>query len=180
MNRVTMRPTGHLEPQEAPATNDPLSLLGMVATLERGVTLRTIIQMLRLYPDLTRLSPFLPQALKEAEKQPKENCKTEAFSQLQLAKIIELTGFPGNPTVHSYTTLRGTNEHGGQEHELRFIPLGELLDMPLTLGGVKHTVFGDRPDVLACDAAFSLFDIIEGIAWELGFQGGSRQCSLRR
>ncbi|MFV0423118.1 hypothetical protein [Oleidesulfovibrio sp.] len=180
MNNVALLPTGYLESQDAPVSNDPLALLGMVVSLEQGVTLRSFMQMLRLYPDFARLSPFFAQALAETQKQPSANCITDAFTVLQLAKLIELTGFPGNPAVQSYTTLRGTSEHGGQEHELRFISLGELLDMPLALGGVKHTVFGDRPDVLICETAFSLFDVIEGIAWEMGFQGGSRQCSLRR
>ncbi|MBL3583212.1 hypothetical protein [Oleidesulfovibrio alaskensis] len=180
MHTVSISTTGHLQPHQGGAAQDPLGWLGSVVRLEEGVTLRSVMQMLQRYPDLARISPFLQTALAEVRNAPQNGCRTPAFGLLQLTRTIELTGFPGNPAVQTFTTLRGTDGHGATEHELRFIPLDRLLDMPLTLGGVKHTVFGDRPDVLHCETAFSLFDVIEGIAWEIGFQGGSQQCSLRR
>ena len=55
-----------------------------------------------------------------------------------------------------------------------------ILDMPVRLGRLRHIVFGDKVDIFEFDTVFTLFEFIEGIAWELGFQVGSTQCALRR
>jgi hypothetical protein len=66
------------------------------------------------------------------------------------------------------------------DKEIRFIPLQILLDTPLFLAGLKHVVLGDVDRNLFCETRFTLFEVIDGLAWELGFQGGSQQCSIGR
>ncbi len=66
------------------------------------------------------------------------------------------------------------------DREIRFIPLQFLLDTPLYLGGLKHVVLGDANRHLYCESRFTFFEVIDGLAWELGFQGGTKQCSIER
>jgi hypothetical protein len=52
--------------------------------------------------------------------------------------------------------------------------------MPLRLGKLKHVVFGDKIDVFEFETVFSLFEFIDGVAWELSFHGAPEACELRR
>ncbi len=163
---------------------DPLACLARNVTLDEGYSLRGYFALLGVHPSLVRMSPFLPHALREVEECAGQGCLTESFERLELGRTVELIGFPDAARVEVYHTLRGiTGETGSparSEHEIRFVPLGCLLDLPLHLGRARHVLFGEAARVLECDTTFRLFDIIEGIAWELGFQGGSGQCSLGR
>ena len=58
--------------------------------------------------------------------------------------------------------------------------LDSLLDLPLKLGKLKHIVFGDRVDIFEFDTVYTLFEFIDGIAWQLGFHAAPEQCELRR
>ncbi len=158
-----------------------LQCLGLCVSLDNDCTLRSFFAMLRNYPLLAGVNPFLPGAAKQAADCPSSGCSTPDMTDLAVSRVVELTGAPGEPSMTVYTILRGRREPGGHgETELRFHPLKVLLDMPLRLGKLRHAVFGDRTSILECGTVFTLFEILEGIAWELGFQGGSQQCSLRR
>lgn len=171
--------------------SDALPLLPLALELEKGCTLRSFFAMLRRYPLLQGLSEFLPQALAEADACPPSGCRTEEIRSLVLGKTIELIGFPGPVRAEAYTWLRGlglkelalgagTRESGetveesaglmGADKEIRFIPLSQFLDTPLELGGLNHVVFGDVDRKLFCETRFTLFDVVDGLAWELGFR----------
>ncbi|UZP68332.1 hypothetical protein N1030_04960 [Desulfovibrio mangrovi] len=163
--------------------SDILPCLGSRVQLEEGFTLRSFFTLTERYPDLRRMSQFLIAAASEANNCPSNGCTTPDFTELVFAKTVELTGAPGEPVMNVFTTFRGMLPDEGmapRSGEIRFHSLNMLLDMPIRLGRLRHVVFGDRTSMLECDTTFSLFEIIEGIAWELGFQGGSQQCSLRR
>ena len=51
---------------------------------------------------------------------------------------------------------------------------------PVRLGSLRHVVFGDSVDVFEFDTVFTLFEFIDGIAWELSFQNTPITCELRR
>lgn len=167
---------------------DPLPCLRLAAVLDPGCTLRSFFALLTRYAELQRLGPFLPAAVADAARCPAEGCRAEGVTGLALRKTVDLIGYPGGPRAEIYLSLRALapgasspcGRDGETEHEIRFIPLDALLDLPLSLGGLRHVVFGDRTRVLDCETTFSLFEVIEGLAWELGFQGGARHCSLRR
>lgn len=173
-----------------------LHLLPFSLTLDEDCTLRSFFAMLKRYPLLLELSEFLSAALKEAETCPQSGCVTEEIRTLVLGKNMELIGFPGKPRVELYTWLRGLglqelslqaapDEYSGgtgddspmprlmqADKELRFIPLSHLLDTPFKLGGLQHVVLGDVNRKLFCETRFTLFEVVDGIAWELGFRGG--------
>jgi len=67
---------------------------------------------------------------------------------------------------------------GTEIQEIKSFHLESILDMPLKLGVLKHIVFGDKVDVFEFDTVFNLFDFIEGIIWELSFQGNPKECAI--
>ncbi len=162
---------------------DILACLSDRARLDADFSLRSFFALVARHPEIKRMSPFLVTAEHDAAACPEQGCTTPDFTELVFAKTVELTGAPGEPEMNVFTTFRGVLPDGdtpAKTGEIRFHRLDALLDMPVRLGRLRHVVFGDRTSMLECDTTFSLFEIIEGIAWELGFQGGSQQCSLRR
>ena len=63
--------------------------------------------------------------------------------------------------------------------ELRFFRLRDMLDAPLKMGTARHVLLGETAAVLDAATSFTVFDLLEGIGWELGFQGGSLTCNLK-
>ena len=201
METVRLTRDGRLVgPGDVPVT-DPLPALSLAISLEEGCTLRSFFLMLRRYPDLLKLSEFLPAVLADAEKCPVSGCLSDDISLLAVGKTMELIGFPGEPRAEPYLWLRGLAAPSGgavppsldaeqpgvflaglmeANREIRFTPLEILLDTPLFLAGLKHVVLGDVDRSLFCETRFTLFEVVDGLAWEFGFRGGSQQCSIGR
>ena len=47
------------------------------------------------------------------------------------------------------------------------------------MGTARHVLLGETAAVLDAATSFTVFDLLEGIGWELGFQGGSLTCNLK-
>jgi hypothetical protein len=77
-----------------------------------------------------------------------------------------------------YNSLFGVQ--AGATTEIKSMQLAGLLDIPLKLGRLKHIVFGDRVDIFEFETVYTLFEFIDGIAWQLGFHATPEQCELRR
>jgi len=77
-----------------------------------------------------------------------------------------------------YNALSGI--HASEASEIKSMQLDSLLDLPLRLGRLKHIVFGDRVDIFEFDTVYTLFELIDGIGWELSFHATPEQCELRR
>ena len=198
MEHVLMTQDGGLVGAANEPVSNPLCVLSSALTLGEHCSLRSFFALLRRYPDLQSISGFLPKAVEEAGQCPASGCLSDDIAVLVLGKTMELIGFPGEPRAELYLWLRGLSpESSGAssipddpsaslaalmaaDREIRFIPLQILLDTPLTLGGMKHVVLGDVNKALYCATRFTLFEVVDGLAWELGFQGGSQQCSLGR
>lgn len=156
---------------------EPLSALTGKVQLESGYTLRSFIEMLQRYPAFQAMSVFIPPLLEESAGCPQAHCITDALTHMELVKRVEMVGYPGDPRFNIICTLVGRDED--QEHELRRFQLDGLLDMPVTLGKLKHSVFGDSVSIMEFDTDFSLFEFIEGVTWEFGFQRFPEHCSIR-
>lgn len=199
METARLTPSGTLLSDGFSEVADPMLLLGDRLELQPGCTLRSFFRMLSEYPVLVRLSRFLPAALEEAAACPPTGCLTDEAPALVLGRTMELIGFPGEPRAELYVWLRGLEfpeREGGAANsgnglpplavlmeankDTRFIPLRMLLDTPLFLGGLMHVVLGDVDRRLVCESRFTLFEVVDGLAWELGFHGGSQQCSIGR
>ena len=103
-------------------------------------------------------------------------CRYPGLEALRLGKRVELTGFPGTPRVDVYLAVEGV---GDELPELRFFRLRDMLDTPLQTGTARHVLLGETATALDAETSFTVFDLLEGMGWELGFQGGSLTCNLK-
>jgi len=158
LDTVFLASDGTLRAEGKPLGENVLGYLGHRIRLEEGYTLRSFFKMLAAFPVLSRLS--------------------DAFEFLQLARTVEMVGFPGKPRLEIFISFHGLA--GEETGELRFLQLEHLLDMPLKLGRLKHVVFGDHVDVLTFETFYTLFEMIDTIGWELSFHGTPETCELRR
>jgi len=176
MNQITLQNDGSIIENKKIVPSDSLMILGCQVELAQGYTLRSFFQMFEKYVLLARLNAFVADCLQRYRNCPKTDCVTEDIDHLELYKTIEMIGYPGEPRLEIYNTLCGV--HGAENFEIKLFHLESLLDMPLKLGVLKHTVFGDKVDIFEFDTVFNLFEFIEGIIWELSFQATPRECTL--
>ena len=181
MNQVLLLPDGCLCATRGPAMHDVLACLGHQVLLADGCRLRTFFRLLERHPDLRRLSEFLPLAIAQYQACPADDCRWAALARLELAKIVEMTGAPERPRLEIYNRLSGVSPGRPEElEEIQPLPLAVLLDLPLTLGRLRHVVFGDTlTSFTLADTVYTLFEFIDGIAWQLSFQGTPTECLTR-
>lgn len=178
MNIVTLMQSGTMVQDRDVINDDPLRFLGFGVRLDQGYTLRSYFQMLETYPVLARLNVFIPNYLEQVRKCPETGCVCDGFEYLELSKTVEMIGYPGEPRLEIYHSLRGVS--GTDADQLKSSRLEGLLDMPVKLGKLKHVVLGDQVDIFEFETVFSLFEYIDGIAWELSFHGTPEACEIRR
>ncbi|MCA1943717.1 MAG: hypothetical protein LDL30_00330 [Desulfovibrio sp.] len=179
MQRVVISTQGRMLLEDRPYGQDPLLLLGEAVTLEEGCTLGSWFQLIQLHTDFVRLSQFLP-ALLQAVAQGKGPLPPD-MDRLELVRTVELVGHPGPARLDMYTSLIGVREdHPSQEVPIKHIPPASLWDAPFRLGRCRHMVLGDRFAEFVFETVFTLFELIEAVAWQLSFHGASAECALRR
>ncbi|RJR42418.1 MAG: hypothetical protein C4576_16095 [Desulfobacteraceae bacterium] len=178
MNEVTLAKDGSILQAGREGIVDPLACLGCKLVLEEGYCLRSYFEMLLRYPLLTRLNGFLPSFADRYRGFLEQGTAAPGLSCLELGKTVEMIGFPGVPRLEIYTTFRGMT--GDQPCEIRSFAMESLLDTPIRVGKLRHIVFGDKVDVFRFDTMLTLFEFIDGIAWELSFHVKAPQCELRR
>ena len=109
----------------------------------------------------------------EGKKYPKD----PGLDRLVFFKTIAMKGFPGDPALEIYNSLKGVK--GSEILGLKFFQMESLLEHKLLLGELKHIIFGDAQDMFTYATSYSLYELIEGVAWELSFNFNPLQCSLR-
>jgi len=176
MNTIRINSDGALSLNEQTFKGDPLSCLSCQAELAADCTLRSFFRLLASHPVLQRLNAFIPGYLSEIEKCPRHDCLLPGVTSLMLRRIVEMTGFPGNAAMQIYVSLEGMIED--EVCSIKNAGLAQLLDLPLRLGRLKHTVFGDHVNILEFDTAFTVFELIDGICWELSFHNLPESCRI--
>ena len=176
MNLVTLHADGRLEAESA-VVADPLRQLGCQVRLADDVTLRSYFRMLETYPVFMELGHFFDLLCEQHAACPGKGCQWPDFGYLRFAKVVEMIGFPGEPRLEIYNTFQGIR--GDTAEEIRSLPLKVLLDMPVRLGKLRHVVFGDKVDTFVFDTVYTLFEFIDGVAWELSFHGVPPECQIR-
>jgi len=177
MNTTQLARNGMLISGHGSEVSDPLTALAGKVKLENGYSLRSFLEMMRRYPVFQAISVFITPLMEECEGCPESGCKSDGLTHMELVKKVEMIGFPGEPRFNILCTLVGL--HNDTEQELRFFQMDSLLDVPIKLGMLKHTVFGDSVNVMEFETDYSLFEFIEGVAWEFGFQRFPEHCSIR-
>ncbi|MBW2367795.1 MAG: hypothetical protein JRH15_07905 [Deltaproteobacteria bacterium] len=158
--------------------NFPLFFLGYRVLLEDGYRFRSFFKMLERYAHLAGCNAFFPEYLRQYRDCPDASCCDASLDCLELGKTVEMIGFPGKPRMEIYSTFTGIA--GGKPCEIKTVGLESLLDMPMALGKLRHVVFGDRVDVFEFETVYTMFELIDGIAWELSFHFTPGQCEIRR
>jgi len=108
---------------------------------------------------------------------PEQGCASAIVDFLEFSKTVEMLGYPDR-RLEIYNSLAGVQ--GTDAVEIKSLQIDKLLDLPLKLGNLKHVVFGDRVDIFEFDTVFTLFEFVDGIAWQLSFHGIPDHCELRR
>jgi hypothetical protein len=178
MNIVTLMPNGAIVHKSKTVETNPLMFLSFKIELDGEYTLRSYFRMLETYSLLLDLNEFFPTFIDQFNSCPKNNCIIENIDHLEINKTVEMVGFPGKPRLEMYISFNGVQ--GKETCEIKSYQLDDLLDITVKLGNLKHIVFGDRVDIFEFESVYTLFEFIDGIAWELSFHGTPRQCVIRR
>jgi hypothetical protein len=177
MNTIALKQDGSILLNGKTVATELLKVLGFRVELEEGFPLRGYFEMLGKYSLLLELNDFFPVFREQFRDCPKNGCCFNSIEYLEFSKTIEMIGFPGK-RLEIYTSLMGI--YGQETCEIKSLQLENLLDLPVKLGRLKHVIFGDRVDIFEFDTVYTLFEFIDGIAWELSFHGTPKQCEIRR
>lgn len=177
MHAVTLKKDGFIYHNGKRVESDALDLLSSQIALEEGYSLRSFFEMLEKYALFAKLNEFFPTQTEQYHGCPQRGCDTVLLDYLEFGKTVEMIGAPDR-RLEIYNSLFGVQKN--EASEIRSMQLESLLDIPLKLGRLKHIVFGDRVDIFEFDTVYTLFEFIDGIAWELGFHVTPEQCELRR
>ena len=177
MNAVTLKPDGTIILSNQTVNTVRLDLLGYQIILEQVYNLRSFFKMLDRYALFAKLNAFFPSYTDQVQSCPSHGCNSGLFDYLEFGKTVEMIGVP-DKRLEIYNALSGV--YAGETSEIKSMHLANLLDVPLKLGKLKHIVFGDRVDIFEFDTVYTLFEFIDGIAWQLSFHATPEHCELRR
>jgi hypothetical protein len=177
MNAVTLKKDGAINLNGQTVATDALDVLSCRIVLEEVYTLRSFFKMLNKYALLEKLNAFFPSYIEQYDKCPEQGCDAGFLDYLEFGKTVEMIGVP-DKRLEIYHSLFGV--HASETTEIKSMQLASLLDIPLKLGRLKHIIFGDRVDIFEFDTVYTLFEFIDGIAWQLGFHATPEKCELRR
>ena len=177
MQAVTLKKDGSIHRNGKKVTTDALDLLSFQIVLEEAYTLRSFFKMVDKYTLFAKLNAFFPDYAEQYLRCPPEGCDAGLLDYLEFGKTVEMIGVP-EKRLEIYNSLFGV--HANETSEIKSMQLASLLDVRLKLGKLKHIVFGDRVDIFEFDTVYTLFEFIDGIAWQLGFHATPEQCELRR
>jgi hypothetical protein len=178
MNIITIEPNGWLTQNEEKISSEPLVFLNHAVVLGPDIIFRDYFKMLSHYDVFTKINAFCSGCMRRYDECPESDCTSGAFEALEFGKSIEMIGFPGEPRLEIFTSLKAIGT--GETKSISKYPMEYMLDMPVRLGSLKHVVFGDTVDMFEFETVFTLFEFIDGIAWELSFQNMPITCELRR
>jgi hypothetical protein len=173
MNAVTLKKDGAINLNGKTVATDALDLLSCQIVLEEGYSLRSFFKMLNKYTLFAKLNAFSASSIEQYDSCPEQECDAGWLDYLEFGKTVEMIGFP-DKRLEIYNALFGVRD--GETAEIKSMQLASLLDLPLKLGKLKHIVF----DIFEFETVYTLFEFIDGIAWQLGFHATPEQCELRR
>ncbi|MBF0226255.1 MAG: hypothetical protein HQK76_12440 [Desulfobacterales bacterium] len=178
MNSVILSKDGSINHNGQIVESVSLMFLPFTIELEDGYDLRSYFEMFKKYPLFADINDFFPSYLKQYDLCLGKKIYPENFDCLEFTKNVEMIGFPGEPRLEIFISFHGLI--GNDSHEIKYVPLENLLNIPIKLGKLKHIIFGDKVDVFEFNTFFNLFEFIDGIAWELSFHGSPMQCQIRK
>jgi len=176
MSQIILAQNGSIINKGQTVGKDPLAFLSFQVDLVDEYTLRSFFKMFEKYPLLAKLNSFSVSCLEQYRKCPKKNCICTGMDYLEMGKTVEITGFPGEPSLEIYRTFNGVER--GKTCDIRSFWLNKLLDMFVQLGKLKHVIFGDKVNTFEFDTVYNLFELIDGILWALSFHNMPSECKI--
>lgn len=176
MNTIALHADGSLSHRKKLLVGDLLPYLGFQIVFETDCSVRSFFRMLERYPELVKLNPFCPGFLSHFRSCPQQGCRIDGIDQLELSRTVDMVGYPGRPHMQIFVSLEG--RLGKEVCDIKAYWLEQLLDLPLNLGRLKHRVFGDKMDAFDFETSFNLFELIDGICWQLSFHNLPEQCRI--
>lgn len=177
MNAITLKTDGTIYHAGKAVDAVRLDLLCCQILLEEVYSLRSFFKMLEKYALFNQLNAFFPTYTEQVQSCPEKGCDAGLLDYLEFGKTVEMIGVP-DKRLEIYNSLFGVC--ASEASEIKSMQLAGLLDVPLKLGRLKHIVFGDRVDIFEFDTVYTLFEFIDGIAWQLSFHATPEHCELRR
>ncbi len=177
MEKLMLTTEGKIMKRGKPLSRSALGVLSHLVELEQDFTLSSFFSMIRNNEILIQLSELLEPLLDMADGTVDGYPKTREIEYLVFYKTIAMKGFPGKPGIEIYNSLKGVK--GDEILGLKFFQMESLLGHQLCLGELKHIIFGDSQDMFTYDTHYSLYELREGVSWELSFNFNPLQCSIR-
>ena len=177
MNAILLKTDGLIVLDQKTVETELLKILSFQVELEKDYTLRSYFEMMETYNLFAEINVFFPACREQYLACPESGCCFDDVDYLEFGKTVEMIGFP-NKSLEIYNSLKGNCGH--ETIEVKSLHLTSLLDLPVKLGKLKHIVFGDRVDIFEFDTVYTLFEFIDGVAWELSFHGTPDHCEIRR
>lgn len=177
MEKLLLTKNGKILKRGQAVQGNPLALLSGLVELEPGFTLASFFRMIAAHKAFLQLSDVLETLLSMAVAVESGSPRIEDIEGLVFYKTIAMKGFPGKPGVEIYNSLKGVR--GDEILGLKFFQMDSLLEHELHLGALKHVIFGDGQDMFSYDTFYSLYELIDGVSWEMSFNFNPLQCSIR-
>lgn len=177
MNTIALKHNGGITLDGRTVGAELLKVLSFQVELAKDYTLRSYFEMMETYTLLAEVNVFFPTCREQYLACPESGCCFDGVDYLEFSKTVEMIGFP-NKSLEIYNSLKGICSD--ETIEIKSLHLTSLLDLPVKLGKLKHVVFGDQVDLFEFDTVYTLFEFIDGVAWELSFHGTPQQCEIRR
>jgi len=182
MEILQLKENGQIFKHGKLVTSPVFRYLSDTIMLDQNFRLISFFRVIKCYPELEQLSDLLTTllsiALQSDEPGIKPDIKLDEIDHLVFYKTISMKGFPGEPGIDIYNSLQGIKQD--EPIGLKFFQIDSLLDHNLVLGKLKHIIFGDGQDSFSYETFYTLFELIEGICWEMSFNFNPKQCVLRR
>ncbi len=176
MNQILLQADGRLFYAGHAIKADPLGYLGFEVRLAPECTLRSFFRCITRHPQLKGLNPFMDSFVQYFGECADGGCTCDSIDHLALWRTVEFIGHPGPARMELSVSLQGFK--GSHRQDIRMWWLENLLDMPLQLGRLHHVVFGDLLNSMKFDTVFNLFELIDGICWQLSFHNLPATCRL--
>jgi len=137
-----------------------LSLLKFHIELEEGYTLRDWFTMIINYPCLQAVDMFFDSFIEEFNNCPENGCYDADVPFIKLSKVMSVAE---DSTLDIYNNVTGEPDWA-----LDFMQLHTYIDTPIKLEEVSLC---EQGEVKRYKAAYTLWDIVQSIIWDLSFYG---------